>query len=103
MCISHGAAAPQVRARAAERLALLVPDALATLRRLLEGSTDERLQLAAAREVLRVGDSLRYSEAEGPVVTRADDDLRQREVERVIARARGAEIERGQARERYAL
>src|ERR1700730_10114119 len=55
VCISHGAAAPQVRRKAAERMALLVPHALGALARLLEPNVDERLQLLAAREVLRLG------------------------------------------------
>src|ERR1700694_5511142 len=88
---SHGAAAPQVRRKAAERTALLVPDALAALERLLEPDVDERLQLDAARLILRLA-------ADTPAGTGISvdaahqlpsaDELADHEIQRIIDAAR---------------
>lgn len=51
VCIVHGGAAPQVKAKARERVQALVHPAITRLSSLLE-SDDERIALAAVRVVL---------------------------------------------------
>lgn len=105
VCVTHGAAAPQVRQRAAERLALLVPDALGTLKRLLEPGVDEHLQLAAAREVLRLGAYVAATESDaGGSECRSEDELSRREINGLVARARQVHLATpGEDAERYAV
>lgn len=52
VCVMHGGAAPQVRAKAAERLAALADPVAAVLVRLALHAESESVQLAACRDVL---------------------------------------------------
>jgi hypothetical protein len=91
VCVSHGAAAPQVRRRAAERMALLAPAALASLERLLEPSVDERLQLAAARLILSLAAATPAGTGTGVDAAHrlpGADDLADHEIQRIIDAAR---------------
>lgn len=52
VCTMHGGKAPQVKAKADERLAELVPPAIQALRELIEGATPDFARLKAVEAVL---------------------------------------------------
>lgn len=51
VCVMHGGGAPQVQARAKQRLAAMIDPALATVRKSLKAKS-ERVALSAAQDVL---------------------------------------------------
>jgi len=78
VCRHHGGGAPQVRRRAAERLAALVDPALDTLGRLIRERRDKRVALGAVKDVLDrngYGAPRRFEIAGGETVTEAYQEL----------------------------
>jgi len=73
VCASHGAAAPQVRQKALERLAALVDPAITRLAQLLQDADQDSVSLRAAVDLLdragfKPGDKLQLSgDAEQPL------------------------------------
>lgn len=52
VCIMHGGAAPQTRAKALERLQAMVPKAISSIESLIEDADSDGVRLAASRDVL---------------------------------------------------
>jgi hypothetical protein len=73
-------------------MAVLVPDALGALERLLEPNVDERLQLLADREVLRLGAYTSSDDHRGLIERAADDELTRHGIDGVIAAARQEQL-----------
>lgn len=85
MCRMHGGAAPQVKAKAQERLASLVDPAIDRLAQLILSQTDS-VALAAVRDVLDRNALKSPDEIDANVNVNTDDGIRQLVIDRVLAR-----------------